>query len=359
MAVGRMADAQRPLPCVLVVGGGRWGGVHLRTWATLQAEGLVGELALVEPDGGRREQLVEEHGATGFAHLDEGLLWSPTVATVASPTDLHVVHGLALLAVGADVLVEKPVAVDAAQVATLCDVAEATGRTLLVGHLMRFHAGVQWLVGAEGAARVGGIRRLSSVGSSHRPPRPDMGVLWAKGVHDLDVMVHLLGRAPDRLRATIERTEGAAHEHAARVELAWSMGAGEVGAEMTGEVEVAWLPGEGQTVRTLEVEGEEAVVSLDIARPEHVSLRSHGGEVQRLTIDGSRPPLEAQFRDLVRRHAARLRGSPEAPAPDDARWGVLSARLIGLALASAAGGGAWIAVPAADAGAPLVVIAVR
>lgn len=121
----------------LVVGGGSIGRRHLRNLKVLG----IDQLALVETERSRRENVIAEVGATGFACLDEGLGWTPDFVVVGTPTHLHAEQTLAIVRAGVHVFVEKPLSHTESGLMEMADLVDRKNLVSLVGCNMRFHPG--------------------------------------------------------------------------------------------------------------------------------------------------------------------------------------------------------------------------
>src|SRR5690606_8540478 len=110
----------------------------------------------------------------------------------------------ALLA-GKDVLVEKPMALSAAEAAELVALARERGRILMVGHLVLFQPAVQWLKKYLAAGIIGQIKSLHHERLNLGTARSVENALWSMGVHDVAVMLHLVDNHLERIEATGQR----------------------------------------------------------------------------------------------------------------------------------------------------------
>lgn len=135
--------SSQPLRSALVGAGvmGRW---HARAVAAAGGE-LV---AVVDRDPGRARELAADArvltSLDGLASLDH----RPDVVHVCTPVEAHAEHVRGALALGAHVLVEKPVAPDAAATRALLDDAAAAGRLLVPVHQFLFQPGALRLLAA-------------------------------------------------------------------------------------------------------------------------------------------------------------------------------------------------------------------
>ena len=64
---------------------------------------------------------------------------------VSTPNYLHAPQTIAALKAGVHVMVEKPMAMNAAEAEQMCEAAEKSGATLMVAHCWRFDPDVLWL----------------------------------------------------------------------------------------------------------------------------------------------------------------------------------------------------------------------
>ena len=122
----------------LVVGGGSIGTRHLQN---LVALGLS-NMALVEPDEQKRENLIREIGVIGFKQLDQGLSWEPDFVVIATPTHLHAAQALDIAREGFHMFIEKPLAHSFEYLSEIEDEVRRQKLITLVGCNLRFHPGL-------------------------------------------------------------------------------------------------------------------------------------------------------------------------------------------------------------------------
>ena len=122
------------------------------------------------------------------------------------PNYLHAPETIRMLRAGKHVLLEKPMAMNAAEAQQVIDVAAETGRTLMVGHMWRFDNEVNWLRKAIAGGLIGKVVRTH--GYHLNPPffgPPDNwivrkataggGAVMDMAVHSVDTTRYLLGEA--------------------------------------------------------------------------------------------------------------------------------------------------------------------
>jgi predicted dehydrogenase len=175
-----------PLP-VGVVGVGALGRHHARHLAQLDGARLAG---IYDIDPVRGAAIAAEVGTRSFGDLDE-LLREVEAVTVAVPTSAHMEVGLQALGAGVPVLMEKPLADSLAAADALIDRARARGVQLQVGHIERYNRALR---AAE--PYLDGPRYLESQRLAPFQPRgTDVAVVLDLMIHDLDLILHLIGGA--------------------------------------------------------------------------------------------------------------------------------------------------------------------
>jgi predicted dehydrogenase len=178
---------------VAVVGTGEFGRRHMRAIRQSEAAELVGG---VDRDPARAAAAAAEYGGEVFPAL-ETLAGRADAAVVAVPTTAHAECACALMEMGIDVLVEKPIAADLASARRMVDTARSSGRVLQVGHLERFNPAVTALAGIVRLPLFFEVHRLSPF----TPRSLDVDVVLDLMIHDLDIVLSLAGAMPAEIRA--------------------------------------------------------------------------------------------------------------------------------------------------------------
>jgi predicted dehydrogenase len=111
-------------------------------------------------------------------------------------TQHHYATGVDLLERGVHLLVEKPLALDATQAAEMVRVARDNGVTLAVGHIERFNAAFGALKAICREPKMISFERLSPF-----TPRIADSVVTDLMIHDLDLVMWILGEYPTRVQA--------------------------------------------------------------------------------------------------------------------------------------------------------------
>ena len=120
---------------------------------------------------------------------------------IATPVPTH--HPLAkqALEAGKHVFVEKPPAMRAAEMKELVGLAEERGLVLMPGHLLLYHPAVQTVKELIGKGDLGEVLCVYSNRQNLGKIRTDENALWSLGVHDLSVILYLIGEQPSQATA--------------------------------------------------------------------------------------------------------------------------------------------------------------
>lgn len=184
------------------------GSHHLRIYEGLKGVELVG---VVDADPARARDAAEQYGCRAFDSA-EALGREVDAATVAVPSSLHGDVAGPLLEQGVHCLVEKPLAVTEAECEALIKAAESQGLVLLVGHIERFNPVVRQLGEILRGHTVHAIdvRRMSALSSRIT----DVDVVADLMVHDLDVVLSLMGTAVTSVAAQgVKSPGGTGHDY--------------------------------------------------------------------------------------------------------------------------------------------------
>ena len=124
---------------------------------------------------------------------------------IATPVPTHYPLARASLEAGLHVFVEKPPAMRVAEMEELIALAEARGLVLMPGHLLLYHPAVQKMKEFVDDGDLGEVLVVYGNRQNLGKIRKDENALWSLGVHDLSVILYLIGE---------EIAEAAAHGHA-------------------------------------------------------------------------------------------------------------------------------------------------
>ena len=116
---------------------------------------------------------------------------------VATPVPTHFELARAALAAGKHVFVEKPPAMRADEMEELVRLAEDRERVLMPGHLLLYHPGVRKLKELVDSGDLGDVLCVYGNRQNLGTIRTNENALWSLGVHDLSVILNLIGEEPE------------------------------------------------------------------------------------------------------------------------------------------------------------------
>lgn len=183
-----------------VIGVGSLGQHHARIYAQMPEAELVG---ICDVDAERVAKLAAQHGTTAYTSVDE-LAGQVEALSVVVPTDKHREVAGGLIEKGIHLLVEKPIAATTAEAEELVALAQKKGVILQVGHVERFNPVMNFLERIAKKPRFIEAHRLAP----YPPPREgllprgtEVSVVLDLMIHDLEVILHLVGSPVKEIRA--------------------------------------------------------------------------------------------------------------------------------------------------------------
>jgi predicted dehydrogenase len=206
---------------IAVFGLGFMGSTHLKAWknvkgATLFAvadefeKRLTGDLSDIQGNIGGPGEKMDFSQVRKYRTTQEALADAEIEAVdICLPTDQHLSVAVAALKAGKHVLVEKPMALDAAGVDQVLAAAAGSGKVLMTGQVCRFnpayHAAAQMLrSGKLGTLRAALLRRRCAAPAwskwLHKPEISGGGVFDLL-IHDVDACLYCFG-VPQSVAAT-------------------------------------------------------------------------------------------------------------------------------------------------------------
>jgi predicted dehydrogenase len=178
---------------VAVVGAGEFGRNHARVYRELEDAELVG---IHDRDAGRAAAIAAEFQTQVITHLED-LRGRVDAASVAVPTVAHAEVGCCLMAMGLDVLVEKPMAVNLQEADALLESAKRLQRILQVGHVERFNPAVIAVEPIVNRPLFFEVHRLGVF----TPRSLDVEVIYDLMIHDLDILLTLVKEPVTEVKA--------------------------------------------------------------------------------------------------------------------------------------------------------------
>lgn len=184
---------------ILLMGAGRWGMNHLRTWRTLGVDLYVVDasektLARCLEMGVSQDRLAKNH---------ERFLEKVDAVDIVTPAETHYPLCCEAFDLNKDVFVEKPLTLSVKESEDLVRRAATKKRILQVGHIFRYEPPTQFVKKMIDSGEIGDVKWLRGNFSGFKRPRSDSGVTMADGIHFVDLFNSLLGKLPISVNACL------------------------------------------------------------------------------------------------------------------------------------------------------------
>lgn len=272
---------------VAVVGVGHVGAFHAQIYKKLFPQ--VELVAICDVNQQRANEIAHSNGCQTVKDVRQ-LIGRVDAASVCVPTSLHYRVAKPLLEAGVHVLIEKPITTSLKEADALLAIAQRRKLTLQVGHIERFNAAIQAAKAYLKRPRFIEAHRLSAY-----PFRgTDVSVVLDVMIHDLDLVLALVGSRPSRVDA-VGVAVLSKSEDLANARLAFRSGC------------VANLTASrvsDESLRRIRVFQKDAYLSIDYKAQTVELARKTAAGIERTSIDVQRrPPLAEQlaaFIDAVR-----------------------------------------------------------
>jgi predicted dehydrogenase len=178
-----------------VIGLGRMGQNHCRVLSSLRRAELVGVCDLNSETGSR----VAQRFQVAFYPEVDRLLDDVDAVTIVTPTPTHFDLAMRCLEKGVHAMLEKPMTETLKEGQALTSAVETSSLILQVGHIERFNPAYRELKNVLQDMTVLAIdmRRLSAFEASNT----DVDVILDLMIHDLDLVLDLVGQEPTRISA--------------------------------------------------------------------------------------------------------------------------------------------------------------
>ncbi|MEA2459771.1 MAG: hypothetical protein QOC95_2743 [Thermoleophilaceae bacterium] len=175
-----------------VVGLGYWGPNLARNFDLLPESEL--RWICDGTEAARKKAKSQFPNARDTGSVDD-LLNDPDLDAVVVATHVpsHAELAVRVLEAGKHCFVEKPMAQSVAEAEKVLAAAEASGRTLMVGHLLEYHPGLEKLKQIADSGDLGDIHYIYSNRVNLGKLRADENALWSLGAHDVSVVLRLAG----------------------------------------------------------------------------------------------------------------------------------------------------------------------
>jgi predicted dehydrogenase len=180
-----------------LVGLGYWGPNLARNFENLADLAWLCDL----DEEHRRDYASRYPTATVTADYDELLASDVEAVVVATPVPTHYELAKRALEAGKHVLVEKPPAMRGSEMDELVALARDRDLVLMPGHLLLYHPGVRKLKELVDSGELGDVLCVYTNRQNLGIVRANENALWSLGVHDLSVILWLIGEDPVEVAA--------------------------------------------------------------------------------------------------------------------------------------------------------------
>jgi predicted dehydrogenase len=180
----------------------RVGQAGLGVWGANLARNVdeLTDLAwLCDSSEARREQFAKRYPGAKLTDSFEEMLADPGLegVVIATPVPTHYALAKQALEAGKHVFVEKPPAMRGVEMAELVALAEERNLVLMPGHLLLYHPGVRRVKELVDSEELGDVLCIYGNRQNLGVIRRDENALWSLGVHDLSVILYLVGEEPN------------------------------------------------------------------------------------------------------------------------------------------------------------------
>jgi len=250
-----------------VVGCGNWGRNYVRHFAQIPGAGLV---ACCDTNPKVLLAIRERYPLVKLTKNYRDIIADPKIdaVVIATPPGDHYRIARACLLRGKHVLVEKPFTLSSEEGYQLADIAEKTGKVLMVGHIMDYHPGMCLVKKYIQSGELGKIFYLHSTRTSLGIVREDVSVLWDKAPHDIATLLYLLDEEPVSVAATGQAFVNEGVEDVVFITVRFASG-------IIANIHVSWLD-PCKTSRTTIIGEKKMIVFDDGEALEKVKLYSKG-----------------------------------------------------------------------------------
>ena len=168
---------------------------------------VIGELTdlawVIDTDEGRQADYAARYPQATVTGSFADALADDTVdaVSIATPVPTHYALAKQALEAGKHVFVEKPPAMRGEEMEELVALARANDRVLMPGHLLLYHPGLRKVKELVDAGELGDVACVYGNRQNLGVIRSNENALWSLGVHDLSVILWLLGEEPSEVVA--------------------------------------------------------------------------------------------------------------------------------------------------------------
>jgi predicted dehydrogenase len=287
---------------IAVIGAGHWGINLVRNLHSLGALSHV-----VEKDSEIIDEISKEISDVQFLNDYDSLLSSDIDAVaIATPTVTHYEIALKFLEIGKDVFIEKPMTISTREAEDLVKVADTNQIILMVGHILLYQPAIDFIKSYMDRGDLGKIYHLHQERLKLGRVRTLENVVWSLGIHDIAVLLHLVGSVPNKVDFSGHCGVQKQIEDDAYVHMTFDEG-------IIAHLHSSWIWPENK--RSLKVIGEKGMLVYDeIEQTVVLHKKRIGNDLENIDqgeeklFEGSNQPLRLEMEHFI--HCIKTREQP-------------------------------------------------
>lgn len=184
-----------------VIGAGSWGPNLIRNFNSVQGCNIK---YVVDSDEKAREKIKSLYPDIDVKEDIEEILNDDELKAVVISTSAPTHYKLAKAAIeaGKDIYVEKPITLKADQARELIKISKDKDLIIMVGHLLLYHTGINYLKDIIKRGDLGDIYYLYTSRVNLGKVRNKENAFWSFAPHDISIILHLIEEMPIRISST-------------------------------------------------------------------------------------------------------------------------------------------------------------
>ena len=183
---------------IAVIGAGNWGRNLVRNLSDMDVLSYV-----VDQKDDYLKEISSQFSDVECLNIFDSLLESNIDAVaIATPAQSHYEIASTFLKAGKDVFIEKPMTLSSKEASELVDIAKLNNSILMVGHMLLYQPAIQFIKTYLAEGHIGQIYHLHQERLKLGRVRSKENVIWSLGVHDIAVLLYLVGSAPHEIQCS-------------------------------------------------------------------------------------------------------------------------------------------------------------
>ncbi len=183
---------------IAIIGTGYWGKNLVRNFAELKTL-----KAICDTDPEQLKILQNEYEINKIYSHPTDLLQSQDIdaVVIATPAATHYEIAKAALMAGKDVFLEKPLALTIHEAEEIVKIVDSKSRILMIDHLLQYHPAIMKLKELVDKGVLGKLQYIYSNRLNIGRLRTEENILWSFAPHDISVILMLVEKQPQKVRA--------------------------------------------------------------------------------------------------------------------------------------------------------------